>query len=227
MGELIAKRQAERHGFVRVALCAAGIVLVGNHCGGSTASPNPDAGQGHDAASEATLNDGAACEGTAHGAPPGMPVEHRATAASCARTKMNGSDAASPPPCTTDADCQGDAGNPLWNCVEHGCGWDACLADADCLASQVCVCESQIPSGKGKPGNSCVSASCHVDSDCAGGGYCAPSRGACGNVLEYDCTSAADTCVTPQTDCSSCSGFACVYDPMVAHFVCSTSACHG
>jgi hypothetical protein len=210
------KRAFVSSDFIRAALVAIGVAFLASHCGGSTASNN--------------LGDAGLCEGTAHG-PTSAPAGHRATASACPKTLLIGLDSGTPIACNVDTDCRGDAGNQypqnLEHCLQHQCGVDSCLVDADCPSSQVCSCAGTLGGGGQNPGNACVPASCHVDSDCPAGGYCAPSRISCNTLSEFDCTSAADSCVDPQTDCKSCGGYACLYDPMVGHFVCQTSVCHG
>lgn len=190
----------------------AALAMLLLHCGGSVANgdPPPEIGL---------------CEGTPHGS---VPVEHRSTAMTCPRSPDYDPDATPAVTCTTDADCAAD-GSPAYDdkCVQGVCGADECLVDSDCPASQVCVCAADGFGGDGPRLNVCVPASCKVDSDCGAGRYCAPSRSYCGSVDGYECTSPADTCVDPQTDCSTCGGNTCDYAPQVGHFVCATSVCNG
>jgi hypothetical protein len=160
------------------------------------------------------------CEGTGTG---GVPSEHRASAMACPRTTT-------PPPQSVDGGsgaCSSDAECPAGeHCAEHQCGWDGCLVDSDCDAGNVCVCNGSTGGGLRSPGNVCVPATCTVDADCGSGRYCAPSRGYCGTVEGFYCTSPKDTCVNPQTDCA-CGGNACEYSPVVGHFVCAQTVCNG
>ncbi len=185
----------------------------------------PDPGEaGHDAmASEGGLPpDSGMCEGTA--LPGEVPVEHRATAVACPQTPPSpGVDAGTRPSCNVDSDCT----NPYWRCTEHMCGSDACLVDADCPSGNICVCNINAGVGLRAQGNVCAPASCQVDSDCGTGQYCAPSRGYCGSVDEYHCTSPKDACVDAAKDCAGCGGNSCSYSPVVGYFVCATSTCNG
>jgi hypothetical protein len=45
-------------------------------------------------------------------------------------------------------------------------------------------------------------------------------------LLGFFCHTSQDTCVDSTTDCP-CAGNACMYDPMVGHFVCATVVCNG
>jgi hypothetical protein len=76
-------------------------------------------------------------------------------------------------------------------------------------------------------GSVCVPAACHTDADCGAGNYCVASRGYCGGVVGYYCTSNRDTCVDPTKDCAACGGNSCVYTPVVGHFACATNTCNG
>jgi hypothetical protein len=205
---------------IQTILTASGIALLISHCGGlaNTTSAAPDAGT--HPGPDGSLVDSGLCEGTA--GPGEVPSEHRPTAATCPRSPVE-----VPVPdggattCNTDPDC------PTYeHCVEHVCGADACLTDTDCATGNVCVCTSDAGGGNRIPGNVCVPASCSVDSDCGAGSLCVPSRGYCGGVSGYYCSSSKDTCVDPAKDCS-CGGNACVYAPMVGHFVCASNVCNG
>ncbi|HEY6458678.1 MAG TPA: hypothetical protein VIY73_00965, partial [Polyangiaceae bacterium] len=74
--------------------------------------------------------------------------------------------------------------------------------------------------------NSCIPAECATDGDCGPGNYCVPSRGYCGSIGGFFCTSGSDTCVDPKTDCS-CGGNSCAYDPELGHFACAAASCSG
>ena len=231
----------------RLTFAGIATALVLLHCGGNVASeatrdagPEQDAGGPGlpvpvgDAGAVPVRDDGGvlpgeagACEGTPHGS---VPAEHRPTPVMCPRSAAYGlqGDAGPSVTCATDADCVGDAAMGLGAiCLQGICGWDACLTDADCSPAQVCVCASQAYGGNGFHGNECVAATCKVDGDCGAGRYCAPSRTYCGSIQGYNCTSPADSCVNPQTDCASCGGNTCDYAPQVGHFVCGSSVCNG
>jgi hypothetical protein len=128
--------------------------------------------------------------------------------------------------CTTDADCQNTSLGPSGHCVESECGYDECLTDGDCGAGTICVCSSVVGGGVGTHVNRCIPSNCATDGDCGPGNYCAPSRGYCGGTEGFYCTSGADTCVDPQTDCS-CGGNTCDYAPEIGHFACGTTTCSG
>jgi hypothetical protein len=210
----------------RSTLPVAVLALLVSHCGGSTSTGSVF---GIDAGADSGLGDAGQCEGTAQGAPPSVPPEHRASPAACPRTPATAPDGGSlPVSCSTDADCQGTSGATYLHCVEHGCGYDACLVDADCPSGQACVCDAAAGGGTRSPGNACVPAACHVDADCGGGAYCVPSRAVgCGGVDGLHCTSRADTCVDPTIDCKACGGTTCAYAPQVGHFVCDVNVCNG
>jgi hypothetical protein len=211
---------------VRTFLAAGAVALLLSHCGGQTDSParplDGGSGGGPEGGTDGgvVLPDSGMCEGTAGGGE--TPTEHRPTATACAPTppplQADGGPAAS---CNTAADCQ-----PYLHCSDHVCSFDACLVDSDCPVSNVCVCSASAGGGLRQPGNVCVPSSCQVDSDCGQGHVCEPSRGYCGSVDGYHCTSSKDTCVDATKDCS-CGGNACAYAPTVGHFVCATSVCNG
>ena len=100
-------------------------------------------------------------------------------------------------------------------------------------AGDVCVCASDNGTGLRFLTNVCVSANCHVDSDCGPSEYCSPSRGYCGAVGGFYCHTSQDTCVDPTTDCHcgvpwpAPTPNACVYAPAAGHFVCGSSVCNG
>jgi hypothetical protein len=201
------------------------------HCGGSVVSETRDAGSGQDSGSPGDDGGGlppeaGLCEGTSQG---GVPAEHRPSATTCTPSPDYGGVDAAPVTCHTSADCVSDASpNFDTNCVQGTCIADDCLADSDCPSTQLCVCAADGFGGDGPHINRCVPAACKVDSDCGPGRYCEPSRSYCGSVDGYNCTSPADTCTDPQTDCAACGGGnACDYAPQVGHFVCGTSVCNG
>jgi hypothetical protein len=189
------------------------VILIGSACGGQTV---PDT-------TTAELSDAGLCEGTgASSNSRAAPAEHRAQPASCPAAQSFPVDAAVT--CSADADCI--AG---YHCRAGQCGFDECIGDSDCASGGTCVCAGQA-GGSYRSGNVCVPASCHVDTDCGAGQYCSPSRGYCGEVSGYFCTSVRDTCVEATKNCacesSSLTG-TCVYAPEVGHWVCGTSFCAG
>jgi hypothetical protein len=158
-----------------------------------------------------------------------VPTEHRATATACQPTAGPPLPDAGLSACTADSDCAGDgAYTPFGHCLHGVCSFDQCLTDSDCTGG-VCGCSTDYYGGNAAyHPNICVAANCRVDSECGAGGYCSPSRGRCGTFEGFYCHGPSDTCVNPQTDCTSCSsGFSCVYAPTVGAFVCGGSVCNG
>ncbi len=158
-----------------------------------------------------------------------VPPEHRAVATACTpSTRSPAIPDAGLLSCTTDADCAVDGAANFFNTCLHGqCSFDQCLTDADCGATEVCVCASDYYGGNAQyHANVCVPSNCRVDSDCGSGGYCSPSRGTCGSYQGFYCHTAGDSCVDPATDCAGCgSANACVYGP--SGFVCGSTVCAG
>jgi hypothetical protein len=179
---------------------------------GSTAETGPNG----DAA-------GDACLGAPGSGGPRVPSEHRAQATACNPTPGQFPPDAGGPSCSTDADCV----PPLIRCLRGSCSYEHCLTDGDCPSQHVCGCSSDYYGGNAPHLNICVPADCHVDADCAAGGYCSPSRGPCGVFEGFYCHKPTDPCVNATTDCASCGGFACVYAPAVGLFVCGGSVCSG
>lgn len=231
--------------FRRTAVAAAlltVVVALGAHCGGSTSSPGTgDAGSGSGGSGSGSGSSGSGssgsssgvvggsssgavtCAGSGKGTPAETPAEHRSAPATCTRTVVTGFDGGS---CNGDADCQDASLGPNAHCVEHVCGEDECLVDADCAAGTICICSSDVGGGNGLHVNRCVPSNCTTDGDCGSGNYCVPSRGYCGGADGFYCTSGSDTCVVPQSDCA-CGGNACVYAPEVGHFACGATTCSG
>jgi len=209
---------------MRILATTCALVLV-CHCGGKegASSFNADA-----ATQEGGTDAGAACYGSGHGPPSSPPAGSRPSAATCPRTGVPPApDAAPLLSCNTDADCMVDAANTGPHCVEHACGVDQCLADSECPSNQLCVCATMAGVGLAARYSECVPAACRTDADCGAGNYCVASRGTCGSVEGYNCTSNRDTCVDPAKDCTACGGNICVYEPVVGHFVCGTASCNG
>ncbi|MFI5297049.1 MAG: hypothetical protein ACHREM_03045 [Polyangiales bacterium] len=189
-------------------------------CGGQTVAPAAVvADAGSDSVSDVggESGDSSACLGTRTGPLSTTPAEHRPTAVTCALTPPPAlPDGGVSPGCSADADCPTGM-----RCLQHSCSYDRCLVDADCTTGQVCVCNATAGGGLRVPGNLCVAAACATDADCGGNGaVCAATRGYCGGVQGYNCTSVADTCADPKTDCP-CGNPMCTYAPEVGHFMCS------
>ena len=96
-----------------------------------------------------------------------------------------------------------------------------CATDSDCPGGGVCSCKGEtFFFGKQSPSNVCVSANCHVDSDCASG-YCSPSvssdLGSFYGIQGYYCHAPQDTC-SNDSDCVS--GGYCAYQPTVGSWAC-------
>lgn len=176
---------------------------------------------------------GSAGAGACNSPQPGeVPVEHRTVATACApSTRSPAVPDAGLLSCTTDADCAPDGSATAFaTCLRGQCSFDHCLTDADCGATEVCVCANDYYGGNAAyHANICVPANCRVDSDCGPSGYCSPSRGACGSFAGYYCHTAADTCVDPTQDCTGCGAGApaCVYEPTSSKFVCGWGGCAG
>jgi hypothetical protein len=157
-----------------------------------------------------------------------VPAEHRPQAVACLPStrapQLDGGGAS----CTTDAECAGDAGALFSHCLRGRCAFDACLDDADC-GNGVCGCSTDYYGGNGAfHPNVCVSANCHVDSDCGAGGYCSPNRGRCGVFEGFYCHRPSDACYNA-IECAGTTGpNACLYTPTVGAFICAAGAiCNG
>jgi hypothetical protein len=213
---------------MRALFASCALVLV-CHCGGKDGSSSNPPDPPDAATADGGTDSGIACYGSGHGPPSSSPADSRPSATTCPRTPIPGAplDAGPLISCNTDADCAVDAANTGPNCVEHACGYDRCLADSDCASNELCVCGAMAGGGNTIHVSQCVPAGCHTDADCGAGNYCVASRGTCGAVAGYNCTSSRDTCIDPATDCASCHGNGCVYTPVVGHFVCATSGCNG
>jgi hypothetical protein len=110
---------------------------------------------------------------------------------------------------------------------------DFCLADGDCQKGYVCACGGETATVSPPPGatdaaaeayaiNTCVPATCRMDSDCGPGGYCSPSY-TCGTVQGYYCHGPADTCADPAKDC--CGSQDCFWSAAAGAFTCAIELC--
>jgi hypothetical protein len=164
-----------------------------------------------------------------------VPTQHRPIATACGPRPApppagTGGAANGPqpplPPCTVDADCtQGPNGKCVTGRIGPHCTYDACFADADCGKGAVCLCGT--PDGAS---NVCLGQGCQIDADCPNS-WCSPTFSSCGlfsGVVSYACHTPQDECVN-DTDCGTPTGSGgyCMFDPMVSHWICSTSQCAG
>lgn len=116
--------------------------------------------------------------------------------------------------CSTDADCQ--PGLSGAHCLNGACGLDECLTDSDCPDGQACACGTQV--GLTIPSNSCISAGCRVDADCADGACSVSSAGYCHRVDGVYCHTSSDTC---QSDADCCGSTpVCAYQSTLGHWAC-------
>jgi hypothetical protein len=130
--------------------------------------------------------------------------------------------------CLSDADCTANDNGRCWNNREFWfCTYDTCYSDATCTSGGPCACEGE----SGSPGNTCLPGNCQTDADCAGGGYCSPTMGGCGNyggVIAYFCHTPADTCLDDSECVSPTQGAGyCMYSPEVGHWSCGYGQCVG
>lgn len=209
---------------VLAAACSSSNLISPNHDGSVDTQSTPLTGSGGSTGT-------GGCTGTAMRVE--IPSEHRAVASACApSTRSPAIPDAGLLSCTTDADCAQDGGAATYfgTCLHGQCSFDHCLTDADCGATEVCVCANDYYGGNtAYHANVCVPANCRVDSDCGSGGYCSPSRGGCGGYLGYYCHTAKDRCVNATTDCAACNtgAPACTYEPTAGMFVCGSIGCAG
>jgi hypothetical protein len=126
----------------------------------------------------------------------GTPPVHRPVATACVPTFVASAPDAGTLNCTTDADCQGDAGTLLW-CLQGTCRVDQCMTDGDCASGTACGCAGSLT---GLPANACVASGCRVDEDCGACGLCSPTVALGGPFYGYQCRTATDSC-TSDVDC--------------------------
>lgn len=165
-----------------------------------------------------------------HSAAGEVPSEHRPLAPSCASNPPIPLVSGGLPACATSADC---TSRGYGSCTAGHCVSDFCLADGDCQKGYVCACGGEtftVSPPAGAPDaaaeayaiNTCVPATCRMDSDCGPEGYCSPSY-ACGTVQGYYCHGPADTCADPAKDC--CGSADCFWSAPAGAFVCAVELC--
>jgi hypothetical protein len=163
-----------------------------------------------------------------------VPPVHRPVAARCGPSGSPYGPDAGPVACAADGGCPDvDTGNQLIgvSCIGGLCALqDQCFDDSDCgqigNTRSVCACSSaQVFPGVAVQPNTCVPGICRVDSDCGPGKYCvlSLSLGCHGGGYGYYCTTAADRCVDPTIDCTTCPGKSCVYERQVGWWDCSSA----
>src|SRR5580692_1375818 len=125
-----------------------------------------------------------------------VPLNHRASGATCPAGRGPGSTSATFCPadggtpeggaivgqrlCSVDGDCTAGTngrcflqGGPVTDCGTV-CSYDACGSDSDCPGDEPCECRT---SASDAQANSCLTGgNCRLDSDCGPGGYCSPSQ---------------------------------------------------
>ena len=125
--------------------------------------------------------------------------------------------------CYCHEDCD-DGENGRCYVYGYYCSYDECFGDADCAPEEVCVCRG------GADGNHiCLPADCRTDTDCLGGLLCRPTlHPECWNLgppIGFYCETSADECGS-HSDCAGPDGQGgCVFDPEVAHWLCTWSTC--
>jgi hypothetical protein len=160
---------------------------------------------------------GFACRGSTVGA---AAPAHRPTAAACPATVGGGIPErdGGVVSCTTDADCAPDGSPTIFSqCLNHQCGADECLTDADCGAGKACLCASEQGHRNIIHVNRCVQTGCNVDADCASG-LCSPGG------TGFQCRGSADTCRV-DADCAACGpgpgiGWTCAFWSDAGHWSC-------
>ncbi len=159
------------------------------------------------------------------------PTKHRPAEVPCGTRPNDGgsSDAGAPPSietCAVDGDCShGFNGRCISGRIGLHCTYDVCFGDGDCAEGAICMCSSAMSQG-----SHCSQPGCRIDADCPGS-WCSPTFSSCGTysgVIGYQCHTKADEC-TNDTDCAAGTSGApyCMYEPMVAHWICSSSQCAG
>ncbi len=176
----------------------------------------------------------AACSSTSEPtkevAPKRVPQQHRGDGNTACSPSPPGTPDPSEPGCHADADCK-DGKNGRCNRVgnphagyRNQCGYDSCLADADCTGGGTCQCTGG--------GNYCLPGNCRNDADCADSHACSPtpscpdlSGGNRGYAEGFYCHTPADTCIDDH-DCSAKGdGFRCRFSREVTHWACTKPMC--
>ena len=177
---------------------------------GSTARADAGTATRVDSGTTTRTDAGTASTSTQPAAPWRVPSQHR-TATTCeARRDPGNAQSSLTGPCHFDRECtQGRNGRCIIVRATNGqlanaCSYDACAADSECGAGQVCACNHT--AGGANQGNLCVAAGCRTDADCGAGAYCSPSPNACpssmNTVTGFYCHRAGDACIE-NTDCGA------------------------
>ena len=217
------------------------VVLVLAACGVGSMAHESDAGA-HSTAGMSSMSSMSGSGGSAGGGGSAgsatllhEPAHHRTAEVSCGTPPASAPKASAPASgaplptqfCSVDADCTaGNNGRCERSNFGMQCVYDRCFVDADCDSGSVCIC-----SAPGGFGNHCGQVGCRLDADCPGS-WCSPTFSSCGEysgVVGYACHTRQDECVD-DTDCKDPSMLStpyCMYDPAVAHWICSTSRCAG
>ena len=159
-----------------------------------------------------------------------VPSEHRPMPPTCPSNPPVPLASGGVPACATGSDCTSQG---YGSCTAGQCVSDFCLADGDCQKGYVCACGGRTvtvsPPGAATdaasqdyPVNTCVPATCRMDSDCGPQGYCSPSY-TCGTVQGYYCHGPADTCADAAKDC--CGSQECFWSAPEGAFVCAVELC--
>ncbi len=162
------------------------------------------------------------------------PVRHRPAPLACAPDRIAGIRGGTPG-CTADAECtEGKEGRCGYDSAtsRDKCTYDACLADGDCAAGEVCICRNEFSATLRQAWPTvCAKGNCVVDANCGPGGYCSPNtvvRG-CNSGLEgWYCHTKLDRCID-DADCYYGGLYGkCQYDRVAGYWACALdSGCHG
>lgn len=158
---------------------------------------------------------------------PRAALVHREAALACSGTRPAGDYVPGHAGCQSDAECTAGLNGRCSNggVGGNGCTYDGCVTDAECGATEACVCRGQNQMAR----NSCKPASCHVDADC-GGWSCSPTKGTCDltGVEGFYCHGQADECVD-DADCPKAGGTSerayCMWTESKGRWACHVTNC--